>query len=422
MSWLLAIFGLLCLAVALSGLWPPRNPAWLRMPGFFAGWLASELPLHGLAVAVLGCAALSAGGGLDAWPGRLGLGACGVAGLIGIDLARRQRGAGEVLEAGLVEGLGEDYRASISADWAAALDEPIEAARVLFPLGFRDPRVERISDLAYGPHGERNQLDLYRPAAGARDCPVLLQVHGGAWTYGQKEHQALPLLYHLAAHGWVCVSANYRLSPAATFPEHLIDVKRAIAWIREHGPEYGADPSYIAVTGGSAGGHLAALAALTPGDPEYQPGFENVDTSLQACIPFYAPFDLVDRHSIQNDDGMERLIAEQFLKRPLAEASDAWERGSPIARLHPGAPPFFVVHGALDSLAYVEGTHHFLEAFRASGAPSLAYAELPGAQHAFEVFNGLRGQHSARAVLRYLAYQLSVARAAAPTAAGTGAC
>ena len=84
---------------------------------------------------------------------------------------------------------------------------------------------------------------------------------------------------HLAAQGWVCVAINYRLAPRDPFPAHIVDVKRAIAWIREHIAEYGGDPSYLAITGGSAGGHLAALAALTPNDPAYQPGFEDADTS-----------------------------------------------------------------------------------------------------------------------------------------------
>ena len=71
-------------------------------------------------------------------------------------------------------------------------------------------------------------------------------------------------MQHMAAKGWVCVAINYRLSPRDPFPAHVIDVKRAIAWIREHIAEYGGNPDYIAITGGSAGGHLAALAALTP--------------------------------------------------------------------------------------------------------------------------------------------------------------
>ena len=96
-----------------------------------------------------------------------------------------------------------------------------------------------------------------------------------------------PLIYRLASQGWVCISANYRLSPAATFPDHLIDVKKVIAWVREHGHEYGADPMIVFVAGSSAGGHLASFAALTPNDPAFQPGFEAADTSVSAAISLY---------------------------------------------------------------------------------------------------------------------------------------
>ena len=85
-------------------------------------------------------------------------------------------------------------------------------------------------------------------------------------SIGQNKHeQALPLMNHLAARGWVCVAANYRLSPRATFPDHLIDLKRALAWIREHIAEFGGDPGFVAATGGSAGGHLSSLLSLTAG-------------------------------------------------------------------------------------------------------------------------------------------------------------
>src|SRR4029450_4266482 len=67
---------------------------------------------------------------------------------------------------------------------------------------------------------------------------------------------------------------------------------RALRWIRERMAEYGGDPDFVVVTGGSAGGHLAALLALTPNDPEFQPGFEDVDTSVTACVPFYGVYDL----------------------------------------------------------------------------------------------------------------------------------
>ena len=137
------------------------------------------------------------------------------------------------------------------------------------------------------PHGDATSLDVYRRARTrtARACPDPLPDPRRRLDDRQEAPAGLPLMYHLAARGWVCVAANYRLSPRATFPDHLIDVKRALAWIKRHGAEYGADPDFVVVTGGSAGGHLAALVALTANDPEYQPGFEDVDTTVQALRP-----------------------------------------------------------------------------------------------------------------------------------------
>ena len=108
------------------------------------------------------------------------------------------------------------------------------------------------SDISYGPHGTANLLDVWRRPdldPGGR-APVLLQVPGGAWASGNKRGQAHPLMSHLAELGWVCVSINYRLSPKHTWPDHIVDVKRAIAWVKDNIADYGGDPDFIAVTGG----------------------------------------------------------------------------------------------------------------------------------------------------------------------------
>ncbi|MBZ0253052.1 MAG: alpha/beta hydrolase, partial [Candidatus Methylomirabilis sp.] len=234
-----------------------------------------------------------------------------------------------------------------------------------------------------------------------------LQIHGGGWTVASKDHQALPLMNHLASHGWVCVSSNYRLSPHATFPDHLIDVKLAIKWMREVGPEYGGDPNFIVITGGSAGGHLCSLAALTANDPEYQPGFEGVDTRLRACVPFYGVYDFMDRHGVAHRNGIDGLLERSVMKGSQDEIPEEWEKASPIARIHPEAPPFFVVHGDRDSLVSVHDARHFVEFLRKTSRAPVAYAELPGAQHAFEVFASPRTLHTVNAVERFLAWVYS---------------
>ena len=129
--------------------------------------------------------------------------------------------------------------------------------------------VRRIRNVTFARVGGKAlQARRHRPVArrsrrAAHRRPALLQIHGGGWVIGDKREQGLPLLNHMAAQGWVGFNANYRLSPEATFPDHLVDLKRALAWIREHADEYGIDPDFICVTGGSAGGHLTALMALT---------------------------------------------------------------------------------------------------------------------------------------------------------------
>jgi hypothetical protein len=152
------------------------------------------------------------------------------------------------------------------------------------PFVLRPASVRACRDLAYGTAGRHNRLDLYHHRSRPRDAPVLIHFHGGGFSGGRKSVESRALLFRLASRGWVTISANYRLRPEAGLHDHLIDVKKVLAWVAEHGPEYGADPSKRFVSGGSAGGTLACLAALTQNQASYQPGFEDADTSVTGAI------------------------------------------------------------------------------------------------------------------------------------------
>jgi len=78
----------------------------------------------------------------------------------------------------------------------------------------------------------------------------MVYIHGGAWVIGDKREQGKPMMFELVSRGWVCVTINYRLSPKATWPEHIIDCKQALAWVKAHIAEYGGDPGFVAVSGG----------------------------------------------------------------------------------------------------------------------------------------------------------------------------
>ncbi len=262
----------------------------------------------------------------------------------------------------------------------------------LFPLA-RDPRrVTEQCDLAYGPH-PRHLLDRSGPDPAAGPRPALIYVHGGGWWRGRRHTQARPLRYRLAAAGWQVLTPSYRLSPEVTVPDHLIDVKRAIAWVRENAAALGVDPGFIAVAGGSTGGNLAALAALTAGEASLQPGFESVDTSLQACIPFYGVHDML------GSDGrpLWPYLEVSVVKASVAADPDRWRRSSPVHAVTARRPPFFVIHGAIDSLVRSEQSARLVAVMRAIGGAEAALLEVPWANHGFDFFAGPRGRATAAA-------------------------
>jgi acetyl esterase/lipase len=256
-------------------------------------------------------------------------------------------------------------------------------------------------NLAYGADSPAQVLDIWRrpdlPAdAGAG---VLVMVHGGSWTGGGRRMASPGLLAALAERGWVCVSIDYRLGPRHRWPSPIVDVKKAIAWVRANIAEHGGDPSFIAVAGGSAGGHLAALAALTGNDPEFQPGFTDADTSVQAAALLYGVYDLTAR----NDDGSTRL--RDYLRRVLFDAdftddTATWRAASPVWRLHADAPPMFVVHGDRDEVVSVGQARQFIEAARPLSR--FGYAELPYAHHAFDLVSSARTRATEHAIGQFL--------------------
>lgn len=329
------------------------------------GFLVNELPIVLLAWLVASTALLVVQGDTR---GPVALVAIVVAvvtaGALGV-AARRGLRAGLVVDRAMADGLGPSWRLPVEPRWAESLGRrPSLARRWLFPFPVRPRAVERVANVAYGPFGRRNRLDLFRHRSHPPGAPVLVYLHGGAYHSGRKNREARPLLYRFARRGWLCISANYRLSPAATFPDPLVDLKRVIEWVREHGPEFGADPTMLVVSGSSAGGHLAAMAALTPNDPEFQPGFERANTSVSAAVCLYAYLGPV--------------------------GSRAGGPASPAECLRPDAPPFFVAHGDLDTLVLVEDAREFVRRLRATSTNPVVYAELPGAHHGFDVLHSPR--------------------------------
>ncbi len=376
MPWLFLLAAAVGFAFTVNAFMPASNRRKLFfVPSFFMSWLTIELAAHHLVWQAIATAIFVELGALQAWPGHVALALVGVQWLGLAYLVVEGRRARVTMERTL---------AGFVASWG---EHAIPWTHLLFPFPLRISSTRRIRNIVYGrAAGKLLKLDVFLPDGHGRRRPAVVQIHGGAWVIGDKREQGLPLLLHLAQRGWVGFNVNYRLSPGATFPDHLVDIKRAIAWIREHAEDYGIDPDFIAVTGGSAGGHLVALCGLTANDRRYQPGFEHADCSVQACVPIYGAYDLTNPLGVQRARYVDGFIGPVVIKAFFAEEPQKFHDASPVDRVIAAAPPFLVIHGDRDTLTPLPDARLFVERLGAVSRNPVLFAEIEGAQHAFDVF------------------------------------
>ncbi len=389
---------------AANGVQPIAREGYPTIGVFAFGWPTSEMSPVYMGVSMLDALRRGLRGDFRGTKGRFALLLTAIAwGLLYL-IHRRNVASEPHFEEPLRKALGDDY------EQIAAQSQPARRRRAqigVWPTDLvRRRYVEKADTVQYGPHGRANRADIWHRADLPRDgkAPVLLQVPGGAWAIGMRRPQSYAMLSHMAERGWVCLSIDYRVSPKNTWPDHIVDVKRAIAWIKENIADYGGDPDFVAITGGSAGGHLSSLAALTPNDPQWQPGFEDADTSVVAAVPIYGRYDWFTAHG----SGRKEFIAflQKFVvKKPFAQNRQTYLDASSIKRLRADAPPFFILHGADDSIIPVGEGREFAEALREVSTSTVAYAEIPHAQHAFDFYYGSpRAHYTARAVEEFLSW------------------
>jgi acetyl esterase/lipase len=389
--------GQLKLLRRLWALHPPLRLVW-RVHRWFAGYLMREFAWWYAAWCAGLLTALAALGWLDAAPG-IAAAVLLAAGLgwfawLGVQSVRSARAVDRALEA--IPGEPAELRFPRSH-------------LIVPPLMLVARSVRRQRGIVFHTEGRlRLRLDVYRPASEAAEgpLPAVVQVHGGGWISGSRLEQGIPLLNHLASNGWIGFNVDYRLSPRATLPDHVIDVKRAIAWVRANARELGVDPERVAITGGSAGGHLTALAALTSDDRALQPGFEDADTSVAAAVPFYGVYDMLDTETVYYEGLRSWLLEQVVIKRRRDDDPEAFRAVSPTHRVHPGAPPFLIFHGEHDSLVPVDDARTFARRLTEVSRSEVLYVELPGAEHAFDLFPSARTAHVVEGIERFLRAQV----------------
>ena len=368
----------------LMALTPLRRPWSLGLLSWASSFAFCEVPLllAAIVVASTGPAAAQGVRGVGGWV-VLAISAATVAGLVVV--ARRAGRAAPVLEAALDEALGDEWR---TARWRHGLPRRPWWRPPVPPWPVRPRGVERVRDLAYAPGGAATTLDLYRRRGTHGPAPTFVHLHGGHFRWGRKSREARALLHHLARSGWIGISANYHLSrtPAAGFPQPVIDVKRLLAWLRDDGAGHGVDPDAVVLSGSSAGAHLTGMAATTVGHPAFQPGFEGEDTSFAGAVGFYGYY---------GDAGSDPALPS-----------------SPLRHDARTAPPCFLVHGEQDTYTAVEGATALRDHLRATARRPVAFAALPGAQHSFDVFDSVRYRAVVEAVSAFATWAVGPGRRA----------
>jgi acetyl esterase/lipase len=375
---------------------PLGREGYVTLPVFAFGWPTSEAAPVLVGASALDAARRGLRGDFKGPRGRIALALTAVSwALLGF-VYQRSAKSQPSFEDPLADALGEDYAA------VAAEERRRRRGGVLRTSWSRRQYVKKSDIIRYGPH-RVNVADVWHRGDLPRDgkAPVLLQVPGGAWAIGMRRPQAYPMLSHMAERGWICVSMAYRVSPRNTWPAHIVDVKRALAWIKENIADYGGDPDFVAITGGSAGGHLTALAALTPNDPQWQPGFEDADTSVVAAVPIYGRYDWFSKEGSGRPEFIS-ILQRFIVKKRFSANRQVYLDASPITKVRPDAPPFFILHGEDDSIIPVGEGREFAEALAQKSDEVVVYSEIPHAQHAFDFFGSPHGHFTATAVAHFL--------------------
>jgi len=251
------------------------------------------------------------------------------------------------------------------------------------------------------PGGSDIKLDLRLPLPGAKPAPVVVWIHGGAWSAGNRTFCPMS---PLVAKGYAVASIDYRLVKQGVFPTQIYDCKAAIRWLRAHAGEYNLDANRIGVSGESAGGQLAALLGTSGGAKELEGDGGNAELSsrVQAVCDLCGPTNFVGASEdpdlasamklLTSSDPKEaskaklilsrQLITTQYFGGPVAEHQKEARNASPMSFVAKDNPPFFIVHGDKDNLVPLSQSQTFAEALKKVGVP-VQLEIVPGAGHGF---------------------------------------
>ena len=248
--------------------------------------------------------------------------------------------------------------------------------KISYTLGFLDlietdfplpDNVKEYKDIIYKTIENKDlKLDIYHQKNILAAIPLIIFIHGGAWKKGDK-HDYWPYLIPFAEKGYITATIQYRLTGEAIFPAQLDDVVSAITWLQDHADEYHIDKNKIALVGGSAGGHLAMMAAYS--DPSL---------NINGIVNLYGPSDLTTPYA------RETASAQKLIGKTYQEAPELYKMASPITYVSPDIPPTLIFQGTLDELVPYQQSDNLDKKIKQAGAISY-YHKLKGWPHTMDM-------------------------------------
>ncbi len=323
-----------------------------------------------------------------------------------------------------------DFAPAFGPDWAERIPltrqtHMLKGRWTWNPPTLPEPCLEKDIPFWTIPDTERQLLcDIWQPADDIpRSGLALIYLHGSGWHYLDKDMGTRPLFRHLAAQGHVIMDVAYRLCPETDWRGMQADAKRAIAWLKANGSRYGVRTGQIVVAGGSAGGHLALLAAYTAQAPDLRPAdVGDADLTVRGVISWYGPTDMnvyynyagnvfsavVGQSDKKNTDETNQWVAEKLgidttpmtawqpgvtvqdnMMRALfggtpTEVPDEYRLGSAITHVSPDCPPTLLLQGADDFIVSATAVRTLAETLSRHGVP-VVHVEYPQTDHAFDL-------------------------------------
>jgi len=229
------------------------------------------------------------------------------------------------------------------------------------------------------PYGDdrKQAMDIYLPDEGDGPFPAIFFMHGGGWSVGnKKDAQILPFIGGVRR-GYAVIAVGYRLVPHIKYPENLFDVKAALRWVAENAETYLLDPERVALTGASAGAHLAMMAAFTQGQAVFEGAPLSKTCAVRAVVEQYGPTDFLRQTAHFDASGYPRMRApdddtpdsvDNLLGVPLKTIPNLARFINPLDNVHPGIPPVLIQHGRYDPcIPYQQATELYEKILQVAG-------------------------------------------------------